>query len=389
MTQTQRSNRIFVLLLLISIAMNCLASGTEGEKKKKKESKRDTATAVVMYGDDMILGSRWGNYHKHFESYLEELSSSDSISTSLQESIDLCKSLNRMNPEQLSTVRDSLFELDEIPFALINEINFQLAHYEFNPKDVDFDFMIPYDHSPYPANYFYQSWNTLDPSPYDYSLSEGDTTVMLQLKSELMNCDFHMPFDGVVTSKYGWRDGRNHNGYDIDLEVWDPVHASFGGVVRLARYYGNFGRLVVIRHYNGLETFYAHLHRFKVKPGDIVEAGDIIGLGGSSGRSTGSHLHFEMRFKGLPLNPAHIISFHEKELHADTLILQKTNWGYNAFPKGVKLHYVEKGESLSSIAQSYGIALFDLCQDNGLHRRSYLRKGQRLMIKVRNELSNY
>jgi len=366
-----------------------LGSGDEKSKKnEKKPAKRDTATALVMYGESIILENSWGSYQQHFDHFLTEMVSGDSLSPYLLETIAFCKQLNEKKPAELEAILDSLFQMDEIPYALINEVNFQLAHYNFNENDIDFDFMIPYDNSPYPANYFYENWNMNDPSPYGHSLSKNDSTLMLQLKSEAMNCDFHMPFEGVITSKYGWRNGRNHNGYDIDLEVWDPVHASFSGVVRMAKYYGNFGRLVVIRHYNGLETFYAHLHRFKVQPGDIVEAGDVIGLGGSSGRSTGSHLHFEMRFKGIPLNPAHIISFHDNELHSDTLILQKTQWGYNAFPKGVRLHYVEKGETLNSIAHDYGISIYDLCADNGLFRRSYLRKGQRLMIKFRNELSN-
>jgi len=372
---------IFLFVFLFSF---CLLSASGDENKTKKGDKktvRDTAAAVVMYGNDMILGSGWENYQNHFDQYLNKMLEHDSISVDVQKTVELCKSLNRKKPSELQSILDSLFALDQIPYALINEINFQIAHYEFSEDEIDFDFMIPYDDSPYPANYFYKIWNTQSANPYSYNLTQHDTTLMLQLKSEDMNCDFHMPFEGVITSKYGYRDGRNHNGYDIDLEVWDPVHASFGGVVRLAKYHGNYGRLVIIRHYNGLETYYAHLHRFKVKPGDIVEAGDIVGLGGSSGRSTGSHLHFEMRFKGIPLNPAHIISFKDKTLHSDTIILKKSKWGYTAYPKGVRLHFVQNGENLSYISQLYGIDLKDLCADNGLNRRAYLRKGQRLMIK--------
>ena len=372
--------RNLCFLLTLFFCLNLFGKGDK-DKKKGDKTERDTAAAVVMYGNDMVLSNGWNNYQEHFDQHLDQLLALDSTSIELLRNISLCKKLNSKSPDQLQHMLDSLFTLDQIPYALINEINFQIAHYDYSEDDIDFDFMIPYDDSPYPANYFYKDWNTNDPTPYGYDITQGDSTIMLQLRNDKMNCDFHMPFDGIITSKYGYRDGRNHNGYDIDLEVWDPVHASFGGVVRMAKYYGNYGRLVVIRHYNGLETFYAHLHRFKVKPGDIVEAGDIVGLGGSSGRSTGSHLHYEIRFKGLPLNPAHLISFGEKKLHSDTIILKKSKWGYTAYPKGVRLHFVESGENLSYISQLYGITINDLCADNGLNRRAYLRRGQRLMIK--------
>lgn len=362
---------------------NNLLAGGKGDKEKKedKESKRDTATAVVMYGNNLVIGAGWNNYQKHFDDHIDQLLEQDSISTIDLETIEFCKKLNLKKPVELQNMLDSLFKLDQIPYALINEINFQIAYNDYKKSEVDFDFMIPYDNSPYPANYFYESWSTTHPTPYSYNLSENDSTVMLLLKDDNMNCDFSMPFEGVITSKYGWRDGRNHCGYDIDLEVWEPVKASFAGVVRMASYFGAYGRLVVVRHYNGLETFYAHLHRFKVKPGDIVEAGDVVGLGGSSGRSTGSHLHYEMRFKGVPLNPGHIISFKNNELLSDTLILKKTKWGYNAFPEGVKLHYVQSGESVFDLARQYGITIDELCAFNGINPRAYLRRGQRIMIR--------
>ena len=124
------------------------------------------------------------------------------------------------------------------------------------------------------------------------------------------SCGYVHPFPGRVTSKYGWRRSRWHKGIDIDLEIGDPVYAAFDGVVRIQRYNrGGFGNYVMIRHYNGVETLYAHLSKALVKVNQSVRAGDIIGYGGSTGRSTGSHLHFEVRLMGQAFDPVRIIDF--------------------------------------------------------------------------------
>lgn len=103
-------------------------------------------------------------------------------------------------------------------------------------------------------------------------------------------------------------------------------------MVRFAKRFGGFGNVVIIRHYNGLETVYAHLWKIKVKPGDIVTAGQVIGLGGSTGHSTGRHLHFEVRFKGVPINPKYLISLQDQKLLCSELTIKKSKWGIAAFP---------------------------------------------------------
>ena len=136
---------------------------------------------------------------------------------------------------------------------------------------------------------------------------------------------YHCPFQGSVyhRGKFGVRRGRRHQGVDIPLKTGDPVYATFTGKVRVSKYWGAFGNLVVIRHDNGLETFYAHLSKRNVEVGDWVNAGDVIGLGGSTGRSTGPHLHFETRYNGFAFDPQWLIDFEKGILRHRLFVLKK------------------------------------------------------------------
>ncbi len=188
------------------------------------------------------------------------------------------------------------------------------------------------------------------------------------------------PCRGVVTSNYGWREGHIHKGIDIDLNKGDRVLAAFDGKVRFAKSQGGFGNVVILMHANGLETVYAHLSRIKVKEGDIVLSGQTIGLGGNTGHSFGSHLHFEMHYKGHALNPGAIISFTEHKLYHHSITVKNTRRELCAFPGNSSLHKVNKGESWFMIANKYGLSLKELMALNGVGRRYYLRAGQELRI---------
>ena len=192
--------------------------------------------------------------------------------------------------------------------------------------------------------------------------------------------DYFHPFDGPVTSGFGWRDSTQHNGVDIDLNKGDKVAAAFDGMVRIAKRCGGFGNVVIIRHYNGLETVYGHLSKIKVKPGQVIIAGQIIGLGGSTGHSTGSHLHFEVRFKGVPINPKYLISFTDEKLLADEITIKKTRWGIAAYPTNDKLYKVEKGDTVFEIAKRYATTTTSLKEINGLTGRVRLKPGQVICI---------
>lgn len=149
--------------------------------------------------------------------------------------------------------------------------------------------------------------------------------------------EFCFPMKNILTSPYGWRNlfNRPHRGVDILLRTGDPIRACFPGVVRIARSMGGYGNVVVIRHENGLETVYGHMSKILVKPMQIVKAGEVIGLGGSTGRSTGPHLHFEVRFQYEPFDPEWILDFKTYSLRTRRLHLDKTYFGIFS-PKGKK-----------------------------------------------------
>jgi len=133
------------------------------------------------------------------------------------------------------------------------------------------------------------------------------------------HCCFNAPCRGIVTSNFGWRGGRLHAGVDIDLETGDPVYAAFDGMVRQAGWHKGYGNFVIVSHFNGLETLYGHLSVLKIGMMQPVKSGQLIGLGGNTGKSYGSHLHLEIRYFGKPINPKLMIDFQDYSLHTDTL----------------------------------------------------------------------
>ena len=155
--------------------------------------------------------------------------------------------------------------------------------------------------------------------------------------------DFCFPVKGTKSSPYGWRWHRGHHGVDIALKTGEPVYAVFGGTVRIASRMGGYGNCIVLRHPNGLETLYGHLSKINVKPNQPVAAGDIIGLGGSTGNSTGPHLHFECRFLYQSFDPEWILDFKNHSLRTHRLHLDKSYFGIRQPRKGESLDYKADG----------------------------------------------
>ncbi len=151
--------------------------------------------------------------------------------------------------------------------------------------------------------------------------------------------EFCFPVKKVKSSNYGWRWQRGHHGVDIALNTGDPVHAAFGGIVRVATCMGGYGNCIVVRHPNGLETLYGHLSKINVQPHQQVEAGQVIGLGGNTGNSTGPHLHFECRFLYQTFDPEWILDFGNYTLRTRRLHLDKSYFGIRQPNRGQESHH--------------------------------------------------
>jgi len=237
----------------------------------------------------------------------------------------------------------------------------------------------------FPAGSLYCAWDTINIHSPKFNFKElNDSERELTLCNQ-QSCGYVHPFLGNVTSGFGPRKRKFHYGMDIDLETGDQVVAAFDGKVRIAKKSSSYGNVIVIRHANGLETYYAHLSKINVEIDQDVFAGQSIGLGGNTGRSRGSHLHFEVRYLGQPINPTEMISFNDRKLISDTFCLSKNTFKYYddvykiAHSKAKhKVYVVRKGDTLSSIAKKYGISVKSLAQKNKLKTKSTLRPGQKI-----------
>lgn len=213
---------------------------------------------------------------------------------------------------------------------------------------------------------------------------------------------FHCPYQGDIFSKFGVRRGRRHQGVDIPLKTGDPVHAAFTGKVRVSKYWGAYGNVVVIRHENGIETFYAHLSQRLVENDDWVNAGDVIGYGGSTGRSSGPHLHFETRFKGYAFDPQWLIDFKEGKLRQRLFVLKKkyfdiySNYEQNfddeilneeddkreqAEREAMRWYTIKSGDTLGHIALKNGTTVNAICRLNGISPTTTLKIGRKIRVR--------
>ena len=232
----------------------------------------------------------------------------------------------------------------------------------------------------YPAYGLYPNWDNQRAHAFGNAVVVPDS-----FRIDLTG--FCMPTTNTrITSKFGPRRRRMHNGIDVKVYIGDTIRAAFGGKVRIVKNQGRrvgYGKYVIIRHENGLETVYAHLSKQLVKEDQYVEAGEVIGLGGNTGRSTGSHLHFETRFLGQAINPALLFDFEKQDIVADSYLFLKGKNRYRrsnstavASSGDAQYYKVRKGDSLYKISKRTGVSIDRLCKLNGITTRTTLRPNQ-------------
>ncbi|MDD2412984.1 MAG: peptidoglycan DD-metalloendopeptidase family protein [Bacteroidales bacterium] len=231
----------------------------------------------------------------------------------------------------------------------------------------------------------YDEWDSLQIHYPRFDFKTKTDTSYLPLASA--SAPYFHPVKGVVTSNFGWRRSRFHYGIDLNLNTGDTVYNAFKGVVRVTKRSKSYGNVVVVRHDNGLETLYAHLHQIHVSSGDTISEGQCIGLGGNTGRSRGSHLHFEIRYLGAAICPLEIINFDEYKLVSDTLAISKTTFDYlnkissaQADSKNAKWVVVRRGDTLSHLASRHRTSVRSIQQINRM-KGTMIREGQRLRVR--------
>lgn len=243
-----------------------------------------------------------------------------------------------------------------------------------------------------PADDLYETWGTTGVNAGRVELTEVPDSIYFDCKGYIP------PIEGAITSRFGPRWRRYHFGIDIRLNVGDPVGSAFDGKVRITKYdRGGYGSYVVVRHDNGLETVYGHFSKILVTEGQSVRAGEIIGLGGNTGHSTGPHLHLEVRFLGNPINPEKLFDFELGEAKLCRYFMVKSiafDWAKqyknktSASSSNSKktrssgssslYHKVRSGETLSHIAEKHGVSVSQICRLNGFGKKKILQPGQKI-----------
>ncbi|MFI3267091.1 MAG: M23 family metallopeptidase [Rikenellaceae bacterium] len=253
-------------------------------------------------------------------------------------------------------------------------------------------------------------------SAKDYDPLQGKDYIHFDLESLGKGFTYPLP-EGKFISNYGIRSGRMHSGVDIKAPKNTDVLSAFDGVVRMAKYYSAYGNIVVVRHYNGLETVYAHNTKNLVKVGDEVASGDVIAKVGRTGRATTEHIHFEVRVAGQYVNPNALIDVHNNTIQKGDLYIYKKGtkiYASNTRPSHIAslaenvgenvtettgsktavkaeeeekiaaavYHTIVKGNTLGAIAKKYGTTVSKICQlNNGLTPKTTLKLKQKIRVR--------
>ncbi len=229
---------------------------------------------------------------------------------------------------------------------------------------------------------YFTIWENNKLNPYGINGKHFNDSINLVLYNIKDSALWHAPLDySIITSDFGLRRASWHYGVDLRVKVGAPVYAAFNGIVRIIGYERRgFGRFIVLRHANGFESLYAHLSRTNVRLGEEVVAGGTIGTGGNSGRSTASHLHFELRYAGNAIDPNLIFDFESNHIRDQYFIVQPQVFAYLDEARKIRYHVIRKGDTLSGIGYRYGVSINKLCFLNNIRSSSILNIGRRLRI---------
>ena len=247
-----------------------------------------------------------------------------------------------------------------------------------------------------------ECWKSSGADPYGLQLADMPAQWSIWCVDSLDQ--YHCPYKGEVyfRGKFGMRRGRRHQGVDIPLKKGEPIYATFTGKVRISKYWGAYGNVVIIRHENGIETFYAHLSERYVEADQWVNAGDVIGLGGSTGRSTGPHLHFETRYKGYAFDPQWLIDFKTGQLRHRLFVLKKKYFDIysnyeqdfddeakneeedkkeDAEREAMRWYTIKSGDTLGGIAYRHNTTVNELCRLNNITAKTVLKIGRKIRVR--------
>ncbi|MDR1181703.1 MAG: peptidoglycan DD-metalloendopeptidase family protein [Bacteroidales bacterium] len=232
----------------------------------------------------------------------------------------------------------------------------------------------------------FENWDSISIHIPKTDFSSMTDTIYLPLTEA--GTAYSLPHFNPILSRFGWRRYRYHYGVDTKNSVGDSILCVFDGIVRIAKRNRTYGNVIIVRHYNGLETFYAHCSKLLVEQNQEVKAGELIALVGSTGRSTGPHLHFETRYKGAAFNPEYMIDFENGKLISDTLMITKETFNYrrsgnssatSPSPADAVYYKIRSGDTLSVIARKYRTTVNNIKRLNGL-KSDFIRDGQRIRV---------
>ncbi|MBP5260480.1 MAG: peptidoglycan DD-metalloendopeptidase family protein [Paludibacteraceae bacterium] len=267
---------------------------------------------------------------------------------------------------------DNLFDVEELTMDDEDALAYMLqpAHTEEEPFD-----LLSGMHfcDSLPECRYNTVWDNFVVNPYDVNLHRMKDSVNIDMTGYC-----HPIAITHVTSKFGMRTYRYHYGIDLKLNIGDTIRSAFDGIVRISKVGYGYGNYVLIRHPNGLETVYGHCSKLLVAADSVVRAGQPIALGGNTGRSTGPHLHFEMRYVGNAIDPSSMVDFETGRPKSDSFLVCEQTFRYKGEIAAMAWYTVRKGDTLSGIAKKRHTTVAKLCKLNHITTKTVLSIGRRL-----------